>query len=900
MASYLPSVALVAIVLVAIMLACAAWRRHSTPGARMLAATLACVAIWSVGYAFELAIPSLAGKLAASKLEYVGIATLPVCWLATVLQYSGRARFLNRTSVGALAIVPVTTLALVATNELHGLVWTTTGISTAAPHTLAVTYGIWFWVHAAYSYTLVGFASLLLARGLLSVPGAYRRRAILLVPAVLAPMVASVLYLIGVGPVLGLDPAPFAFTITCAGLLACVRRIGVLDLAVGLIPVARDSIVSIMRDGLLVLNPDGRLADVNLAAEQMLQLEASLLIGSQARDALIGWPSEVFDTDAEAEVRREFTIGPIGSHLHYDVSSSPVVLRRGEPAGRLIVVRDVTGSKRVEHALRASEQRFRDLVENATDTIFTTDLAGRFTSLNDAGEQLLGYSGDEIRALHLHDVVVGTNGTRLASLARGEGGVTDVQVLRRDGDCIALEISARMIHDDGVVAGIQAIARDVTERRRFEALLRHQAMYDGLTGLPNREFLHEELTRAVAEAVECDGEIALLLLDLDGFKEVNDTFGHQHGDLLLEEIARRLDPIARGFGTVARLGGDEFAILIPGGEAIGAELVASRIVDDLDEPITLAGSTVRVGTSIGIALYPEHGRDAGELLRRADIARYQAKRSRAGHLLYAAEKDENTPSRLALGTELRSAIERGELVLFYQPQVCISTGRVVGVEALIRWRHPQYGLLAPDTFIPLAERSGMILSITRWVLETALAETAPLRDSGSAIDLAVNLSPRALHDPELPAVVARLAAQLEPTASRLKLELTETTIATDPEHARELLERLRGLGIGIAIDDFGTGFGSLTYLRNLPVDEIKIDRSFVRDAHEDGPDSAIVRAIVALAGELDITVIAEGVETREMLDRVGKLGCNSAQGYFLGRPQPIGNLVMWLADRRAA
>ena len=899
MVRLLPPAALLLVAIFALTLAVTAWERRRIPGAGWIAATLAAGAIWSLVYAFEIIVPVLPGKLVAATVEYVGIATLPVCWFAAVVHYTGRARLLTRRVLAALLVVPAITLGLVASNELHHLIWTSAKLPLVAPGELVVGHGSWFWVHAAYSFVLVGAGSAVLARALFRLDGRYRRQSALLALAAAAPIVASIAHLAGFAP-LGLDPTPFAAILTGAGVLACMRTLGVLDLARGLVPVARDSIVAIMRDGLLVLYPDGRLADVNLAAEQMLGLEATLLIGSEARDALIGWPPEVFDTRGDEELRREFTVGPAGSLRHYDVLSSPIVLRRGEPAGRLVVVRDVSGSKRVEHALRSSEQRYRDLVENATDTIFTIDLAGSFTSLNEAGEVLLGYSNEEICALHLQDVVVGTEGTRLAALARSEGGVTDVHVLRHDGDRIALEISARMIHEGGVPIGIQAIARDVTERRRFESLLRHQALYDGLTGLPNREYLHESLAASVSEARESGGTVALLLLDLDGFKEVNDTFGHQHGDLLLEQIARRLEPIARGYGLVARLGGDEFALVIPGGEAVGAELIAARIVDDLDEPITLLGRAVRVGTSVGIALYPEHGEEAGELLRRADIAMYQAKRSRSGHRLYAAENDDNTPTRLELGTELRSAVERDELVLFYQPQVCVQTGRVMGVEALIRWRHPRHGLLAPDAFIPLAESSGMILPITRWVLETAIRECAPLRETGSAIDLAVNLSPRALHDPELPGVLARLAEQIGPTASRLKLELTETTIATDPEHAARLLAELRSFGIGIAIDDFGTGYGSLTYLRDLPIDEIKIDRSFVREANDDGPESAIVRAIVALARELDITVIAEGVETREMLERVTQLGCDSAQGYFLGRPQPIENLLFWLADKRAA
>ena len=895
----LPPAALLIVAVFALTLAFAAWERRRMPGAGWIAATLTAGAIWSLGYGFEIILPVLPGKILAAKFEYLGIATLPVCWVAAVLHYTGKARLLDRRVLAALFTVPAITLVLVSTNELNRLIWTSTKLPAVGPSELVVGHGPWFWVHAVYSFALVGIGSAVLARAFFRLNGLYRRQSVLLALAAGAPLGSCIAHLAGFAP-LGLDPTPFAAIVTGAGVLACMRTLGVLDLSRGLIPVARDSIVAIMRDGLLVLNPDGRLADVNLAAEQMLGLEATLLIGSQARDALIGWPPEVFDTSSDEELRREFTVGPAGSLRHYDVLSSPIVMRRGEPAGRLVVVRDVTGSKRIEHALRSSEQRYRDLVENATDTIFTIDLSGSFTSLNEAGEVLLGYSEEEICSMHLQDVVVGTEGTRLAALARSEGGVTDVQVLRRGGDRIALEISARMILEDGQPIGIQAIARDVTERRQFESLLRHQALYDGLTGLPNREYLHEWLAASVEEARAGGGTVALLLLDLDGFKEVNDTFGHQHGDLLLEQIARRLEPIARGFGLVARLGGDEFALVIPGGEAIGAELIAARIVDDLDEPITLLGQAVRVGTSVGIALYPEHGDEAGELLRRADIAMYQAKRARAGHLLYAAESDDNTPSRLALGNDLRSAIERDELVLFYQPQVCVQTGRIMGVEALIRWRHPQFGLLAPDAFIPLAEDSGMILPITRWVLETAIAECAPLREIGSAIDLAVNLSPRALHDPELPGVLARLAAQIEPTASRLKLELTETTIATDPEHAAVLLAQLRSVGIGIAIDDFGTGYGSLTYLRDLPVDEIKIDRSFVRETEGEGPESAIVRAIVALARELDITVIAEGVETREMLDRVSQLGCDSAQGYFLGRPQPIENLLFWLEGKRAA
>jgi len=427
----------------------------------------------------------------------------------------------------------------------------------------------------------------------------------------------------------------------------------------------------------------------------------------------------------------------------------------------------------------------------------------------------------------------------------------------------------------------------------------HQALHDSLTELPNRLLFD----RAATAVLAAEPTSAVLLLDLDRFKEINDTLGHAAGDGVLREVGVRLRSVLRDASCVARLGGDEFAVVLAGVGAADAIACARRIREVLTMPLDVIGVTVAVDASIGIALSPDHGDDVATLLRRADVAMYAAKDGHAGAertVVYAADRDHNSASRLSLVADLRSGIGGNELRLAYQPKACIAGGATCSVEALVRWQHPTRGLVPPDEFIGMAETTGLIGPLTDWVLRTALGQARAWLDEGLDLDVAVNISPYTLHDPAFPAHLARLLAEARLPASRLTLEITEGALMADPERAIDVLWQLRRAGVRLSVDDLGAGHSSLMYLKRLPVHEVKIDRAFVQGMADDADDEAIVGAVVDLVHKLRMTVVAEGVEDERTWHRLGQLGCDQAQGYWLSRPVPAAEIAPWLRARPVA
>jgi diguanylate cyclase (GGDEF)-like protein len=435
------------------------------------------------------------------------------------------------------------------------------------------------------------------------------------------------------------------------------------------------------------------------------------------------------------------------------------------------------------------------------------------------------------------------------------------------------------------------VAGASTRLRRQAAENEHLALHDPLTDLPNRSLFHDRAQQAILAAERDQTGAALMILDLDRFKEVNDTLGHHNGDLLLQEIGARLRAGLRGADSVARLGGDEFGLLLPH-VADGAEALelGERMRNVLRRPFTLQGVTLDLDACIGIALHPEHGDDVDTLLQRADVAMYLAKDDHSGCELYAPDRDEYSPHRLALAAELRRALDERELVLHYQPKADLGSGRIVAVEALVRWQHPEHGLLGPDQFIPLAEATGLVRELTLYVLDASLAQLRSWHDEGIDIRVAVNLSARDLYDLTLPETAAQMLAERGVPASSLELEITESVIVADPMRARAILSRLSEMGVVLAIDDYGTGYSSLGYLKRLPIDQMKIDRSFVMQMADDRKDAAIVRSTVELARNLGLQVVAEGVETAAAWTHLKALGCDFAQGYYLSRPVPAAEI----------
>jgi diguanylate cyclase (GGDEF)-like protein len=437
---------------------------------------------------------------------------------------------------------------------------------------------------------------------------------------------------------------------------------------------------------------------------------------------------------------------------------------------------------------------------------------------------------------------------------------------------------------------------DITERHRAQKALEYQALHDALTGLPNRVQLAQRLGQALESAGVAHEHIAVLILDLDHFKEVNETFGHQAGDRLLEQVGPRLRSEIRDEDMVARLGGDEFAVLLTKTDPTAATLAAARLLAALERPFEVQDQHLDVAVSIGIAISPDDGDDPDTLLRRADIALFVAKQPRGAFVRYAPEQERQGASRLTLMADLREALQCDEeLFLQYQPLVRLADRSLAGVEALVRWRHPERGLVPPLEFVPFAEKTRLIKPLTRWVLVSALKQTVAWQRGGHSIPVSVNISMRDLVDPEFPEMIATLLGAAQASPSLLVLEITESLIMTEPERAIDTLSQLRKLGVRLAVDDFGTGYSSLAYLHRLPVHEIKIDKSFVAAITGEANRANIVRASVELGHGLQLECVAEGVEDARTWDLLGALGCDLAQGYFISRPMVADKVLPWLS-----
>lgn len=426
--------------------------------------------------------------------------------------------------------------------------------------------------------------------------------------------------------------------------------------------------------------------------------------------------------------------------------------------------------------------------------------------------------------------------------------------------------------------------------------LQHQAMFDDLTGLPNRVLFQDRLQQAIPVSRRESQPFALLALDLNRFKSVNDTLGHQYGDLLLQQVGERLRTASRESDTVARMGGDEFSFLLPATDAIGSKVFAQKVLHVLEASFDLKGKNVEIGASIGVAVFPENGLDYESLTRHADAAMYVAKRAHSGVEMYDSSKAPDDELDFALRTELRLAIEHNELVLYFQPKISHVTSKISGLEALVRWQHPTRGMIPPDKFIPLAEQTGLIRPLTSWVLEHAISQCAQLHALGIELTMAVNLSTLNLKDPTLPGKITAALEKHQLEAKWLELEITESAVMDDTMRTVQVLAELDRLGARISIDDYGTGYSSLSYFRKLPLDDLKIDKSFVIGMGKNHEDATIVRSTIEMGHELGLHVVAEGVEDRETWEKLTLLGCDAAQGYYMSRPLSSVDLLKWLCE----
>ncbi|WP_051340994.1 bifunctional diguanylate cyclase/phosphodiesterase [Azospirillum halopraeferens] len=634
------------------------------------------------------------------------------------------------------------------------------------------------------------------------------------------------------------------------------------------------------------------------------------VLGARAED-LTGRPAALLEgcaPDVDRDTRYETTLRtPDGRTLHLEVTASRIIY---DGHGHLCAIaRDVTERRRAEWEMRLGAKVF----DHAAEGMMVTDADNRLVAVNDAFERITGYSRAEAIGRNPGMLASGRHGpefyTAMWRSLQDEGGWSgEVWNRRKSGEVYPEWLSIRVVRDaDGVVGNYIAAFTDVSESRAQEERIRRLAQYDVLTDLPNRVLLRDRLDRALAAAVRTGRKVGVLFVDLDRFKTINDSLGHAVGDALLRDVAHRLSEAVRGADTVSRQGGDEFVILLSDLEMPeAAGTVARKLLALLSEPYRIEGHELRVTPSIGIAVFPDDGTTGDALLKSADMAMYAAKESgRATYQFFTMELNRRASERLWLESNLRRAIENGDMELHYQPQVRIEGRRMVGCEALVRWRQPDGRLIPPSHFIPIAEDTGLILPLGDWVLDEACRRAADLRNApgghiaaGEMFRMAVNLSAVQLRRPGLPQRLADMLSRHGLAAAALELEVTESMLMDDSETIADTMARLREMGVALAIDDFGTGYSSLSYLKRFHADKLKIDRSFVSGLARDPDGTAIAGAIISMARALRMETLAEGVETDEQLEHLAAMGCEQIQGFLIGHPMPFEEFVEFLAQHR--
>ncbi|MDP1529382.1 MAG: EAL domain-containing protein [Rhodoferax sp.] len=594
-----------------------------------------------------------------------------------------------------------------------------------------------------------------------------------------------------------------------------------------------------------------------------------------------------------------------GSRRLFETIKTPMVDGEGTLIGVLGIARDITTRVQAERALQESRQRAQQYLNIAGVMLIAVDAEGRVQLINRKGCEILGAAEADILGKdwfehflperirkEVKDVFSQPLKDNVAPVEYMENAI-----LTRSGEeRVVAWHNTLLVDEAGRVNGVLASGEDITERKHYIAELEHKALYDSLTDLPNRNLFTDRLKLALAVARREIRPLAIILLDIARLKEVNDILGHHNGDIVLLEVARRITMALRESDTMARLSGDEFAILLPGADQASATLAIEKIQKAMEPPALIDGGPLDIEVNMGVAVYPQHGEDPTVLLSRADVAMRMAKSEVSGFCIYESSHDPYSRRRLSLLGELRQAIVQNELVLYYQPQIDLASGKVVAVEALVRWPRTADDMVSPVEFIPLAEQTGLIRPLTLWILEQAVLQCGRWRAAGLNLKVSVNLSARNLLDPTLPDMLAKMLATCQVTSDCLMLEVTESAVMLQPERALHILTRLHEMGADLSVDDFGTGYSSLAYLKKLPVCELKIDQSFVFGMVKNENDAIIVRSTIDLAHNLGLKVVAEGVEDQETLQLLAILGCDTGQGYLFAQPMPTEDFSRWLDE----
>mgnify|MGYP002681589177 CR=1 FL=1 len=664
--------------------------------------------------------------------------------------------------------------------------------------------------------------------------------------------------------------------------------------------------------------------ELDLAGNYTFVNDANCRLLGYSRDEIIGMNSrqhmpyednykkasqaytKLFLTGKPIESMEIFSVKKDGTPVIYETSVTLIKDAQGKAIGFRGVSRDITERKQMEEQIRQSEERYRTIIEQMEDGYFETDLSGRFTFVNDAECRNTGYSCEEIigkkSSLFVDEKTYKELFNLFSNIYQTGKPIKsyDLALFKKDGTRTYNEISVNLIRNaQGESVGFRGIARDVTERKRQEEQIQYLATHDGLTGLPNRTLFGQLLNHAIQAAKRYNRKLAVFFIDLDRFKIINDTLGHEAGDQLLQEIAVRFRQTLRATDVVARLGGDEFVAMIEeindAGQAI---TVAHKLLAEAMKPVSIMSQECRVTASIGICIYPKDGDDEQTLMKNADIAMYSAKEAGKNNFqLYSSDIKPQSVERLSIETQLRFALERNELALVYQAKLDFKTGTITGVEALLRWNNPKLGQVTPMQFIPVAEETSLIIPIGRWVLRTACMQNVAWQKEGlPPVCMAVNLSLRQLVDENLIEDIEKALKDSGMAPELLELEITESMVMHNPGRMISVLTQIKKLGVRLAIDDFGTGYSSLAQIKHFPVDTLKVDRSFIRNIPENTEDKAITEVIIAMGKTLSLTVVAEGVETEEQLEFLRQRSCDEIQGFYFSKPIPPDEFARLLAQ----
>jgi diguanylate cyclase (GGDEF)-like protein/PAS domain S-box-containing protein len=907
-------------------LALRALHRRQSPGMTTFSLLMFGTTVWAFGYLLELVSPTLTAKLVWVNIQYIGICTIPLFWFLFSYRFTGFDWHSLPLPLRVLIFgLPIFSILLSFTSSWHD--WLRTDLRLPAEGAfgeLGKNWGPWFWVIVVYSYLLITGGAVLLIYSTFQIQRVYRLQRILLVATATLPLAGNLLYITQV--ITAFDPTPLAFAMAGGTIGMGIFRLRFLEL----VPVAREVVLESLLDGVVVFDERGRVVDANPAAALFLGLRLEEIAGKTALEIFSPWPdvceklaSQRVNYSAQVELRSSW----------YDLRLEAVRRKDGAVLGRMVVLRDITALHQAETHLRAlnesldrrvqqrtaelsqelanrrqaeaaliiSEERYALAARGANDGLWDWDVrsgsvfySARWCEIFGLGcDEMVGSINEWFNRIHPDDVDHVRR--ELDTHLRGDSAdfISEHRIRDcADGECWVLARGQAVFDPQGTPLRMAGSFSDISARKKAEGQLVFNAMHDALTGMPNRALFLDRLGLSIERLRRNpDYQFAVLYLDFDRFKLINDSLGHNIGDLLLVASARRMENAVRAIDTAARFGGDEFVILLDDiHDHHDALRVTERIQQELGVVFHLEGYQIYNSASVGIVFSQADYERPDDVLRDADIAMYHAKlQGRARYAIFDTTMRERTHTRLEIETDLRQALGRGELALHYQPLVALETNRVYGFEALLRWDQPGRSPVSPADFIPVAEETGLILPIGRWVLGEACRQMQAWRErypAASTLAVSVNVSARQLAQGTFGAEVADVLRETGLPASSLRLELTESALIDESEVVSAAIEQLHELGVSLHLDDFGTGYSSLSYLHRYKVDALKIDRSFITRMGPESKGEDIVRTILSLARELNLEVVAEGVETPQQMAVLRQLRCGFGQGYWIARPAP--------------